>query len=101
MPKFTWERYDSDGKTTYVIRKKLCPDPKDLPEFIVREDNLPEHYKQRISECEVMEGMGRWEFRRDWENGDGEIKPGFFIQAGKFKPKNGGFNVWIVSGEDW
>jgi len=56
MPKFTWGKWDYDCSDilSYIIRKDICPAPKDIPAFIVREDDLPEYYMRDIYNCGVQ-----------------------------------------------
>ena len=97
MPKFTWNKWDFDSEgDAYVIRKSLCPKPEDIPDFIVKEDELPEHYKSCIAEIAVEEGWCRFYVSRYWDDYD-EPKGGFGVEfGGNKKRKPGWFPVWIV-----
>lgn len=103
MPKFTWHKwdFDSDG-AAYVIRKSICSKSEDVADFILKEDELPEHYKQRIAEKCIEEGWCRFYASRYWDDCN-EPKSGYGVEASNSsKRKHGWFPVWIVRvGEDF
>lgn len=108
-PKFNWDRwdFDTDGDA-YIIRKDICPSREDVPDFIVREDNLHEDCKQGIIDGGVREGWCKWQVRTDWEDGDGEPQGGYGVTMYEGvtlnicgKRKRGWFPVWIVRLGEW
>ena len=92
MPKFTWDKWDYDCSDilSYIIRKDICPDPKDIPAFIIREDD------QDVSMREIDTGWCCWQVRTDWICGDGSPQGGYIVREGSCRPGKRWFPVWIV-----
>lgn len=107
MPKFTWNVWDFDfSGEAFIIAKRVCPDKENVPEYIVKEDNLHPDCKDGMV---VEEGWCKFQVRTDWDNGDGEPRGGYVVErnesrtirkdTGRRKP--GWFPVWIVRKGEW
>jgi len=59
--KFKWDAwdFDCDGEA-YIIAKRVCAERDNVPDFIIREDNLPLDYKDRMT---VEEGWCKYQVR--------------------------------------
>ena len=101
MAKFKWDAwdFDCDGEA-YVIAKRECPEKENVPDFIIREDELHPDCKDGMV---VTEGWCKYQVRTDWENYYGEPGGGYYVHEGaKYtKGKRGWFPVWIVRKGDW
>lgn len=111
--KFKWDSwdFDCDGEA-YIIAKDQCPNRENVPEWIIKADNLdPECANPargaHIAE-DVKDGWCKYQVRTDWEHGDGEPQGGYGVETyepftkrlnGKRKP--GWFPVWIVRKGEW
>jgi len=104
--KFTWYAwdFDCDGEA-YVIAKRECPNKQDVPDYIVKEDNLLDKCKTGMN---VEEGWCKYQVRTDWENSDGEPRGGYCVETYEPNTKNiygkrkrGWFAVWIVRKDEW
>lgn len=103
--KFIWKSWDIDGDgEAYVVAKRVCPQREDVPEYIIKEDNLHPDCREGMV---IEEAWCKYQCRSDWENTDGPH--GFYAveffesftknMYGKRKP--GWFPVWIVRKGDW
>jgi hypothetical protein len=113
--KFDWGawNYDDDGEA-YIIRKDLCPNRADVPEWIMKADHLnPECLNPargaHLAERDVKDGWCKYQCRTDWYNGDGDPQGGYLVEdcgshkrldnSGKNSP--GWFEVWIIRKGEW
>lgn len=106
MRKFTWDSWDFDlDGDAYIIAKGECPERENVPDYIIKADNLHHDCKDGMK---IEEGWCKYQVRTDWENGDGKPMGGYFIETyepftknlfGKRKP--GWFPVWIVRKDEW
>jgi len=109
MAKFIWNKWDFDcAGDAYIIRKSACPKREDVPDFIIREDNLSEDCRQGIVDGGVQAGWCKYQVRTDWENGDGKPQGGYYVEINKLdtkrtagKRQRGWFPVWIVRLGEW
>ena len=105
--KFKWDAwdFDCDGEA-YIIAKRVCAERDNVPDFIIREDNLPLDYKDRMT---VEEGWCKYQVRTDWENCYGEPRGGYYVETCEpltrhlitGKRKAGWFPVWIIRKGEW
>ena len=107
MPaKFTWDAWDFDyDGEAYIIAKRECLEKDDVPDFIIKVDNLHADCKDGMV---VEEGFCKYQVRSDWENCD-EPCGGYYVETyepftrnsitGKRKP--GWFPIWIVRKKEW
>jgi hypothetical protein len=106
MSKFKWDAwdFDCDGEA-YVIAKRECPNKQDVPDYIVREDNLLDKCKigMKVEEC-----WCKWQVRSDWYNSEGKPKGGYCVETYEphikdiyGKRKRGWFEVWVVRKSEW
>ena len=99
--KFKWDAWDFDcNGEAYIIAKRECSEKENVPEFIIKEDNLHPNCKDGMV---IKEGVCKFMVRTDWQNGEGEPRGGYFVVEGSqdTKGKRGWFPVWIVRKGEW
>ena len=104
MKQFRWDVWNFDGDgNAYIISTDICPEAKDVPDFICMADHLSERYKGKMI---VEEGWCKFQVRSDFEDWVGQGK-GLYIamlyphMTTAFKGKRGWFEVWIVRRGEW
>ena len=104
--KFTWYDWDFDSEgDAYIISKAECPERENVPDYIIKVDNLHKDCKDGM---EIEEGWCKFQVRTDWADGDGEPRGWYVVEQsesdtkrldGRRKP--GWFPAWIVRKGEW
>jgi hypothetical protein len=103
--KFTWNSWDFDcDGDAYIIAKAECPERENVPDYIVKADNLDPACKLGMV---IEEVWCAFQVRSDWEDSDGphgwyvvERREAFTKRLdGRRKP--GWFPVWIIRKGEW